>query len=266
MRKYKLAFETSQAFQALREKFLSEKRVRELDILRVRYETEAKELEIGQLKKQTTIQRRMTTGALTGLFFAGISLILAVRSVRFRTRVTRELANAYSRVEKLSQIDALTGLANRRAMIDSIKSEQTRSLRTGKRFSLIMADIDKFKQVNDRYGHACGDEVLFEVSRRLQAAFRKQDIISRWGGEEFLILLPETSLQGAVKVAEKTRVLIADTPVLWIGNPLKITLTLGVSEGGGVPIDDAVQMADKALYKGKRNGRNLVEFQSARTL
>jgi len=261
LRKYKQAFETSLAYQSLREEFLSEKRIRELDILRVRYETEAKELEIGQLKKQRAVQRRMTTGALTGLFFAGISLVLAVRNVRFRTRVNRELENAYSRVEKLSQLDTLTGLANRRAMMESIKSEQTRSSRTGKSFGLIMADIDKFKQVNDRYGHACGDEVLVEVSRRLQSAFREQDITSRWGGEEFLILLPETSLRGAVKVAEKTRALIADTPVLWNDRSLNITLTFGVSEGGSVPIDEAVQMADKALYEGKRNGRNRVESQ-----
>jgi len=265
MRKYKLAFETSLAFQALREKFLSEKRIHELDILRVRYETEAKELEIGQLKKERTVQRRMTTGALTGLLFAGISLVLAVRNVRFRTRVNRKLANAYSRVAKLSQIDTLTGLANRRAMMENIKSEQARSSRTGRNFGLIMADIDRFKLVNDLYGHTCGDEVLVEVSIRLQTAFREQDIISRWGGEEFLILLPETSLRGAAGVAEKTRTLMADTPVLWNGKSLNITLTFGVSEGGSVPIDEAVQMADKALYKGKRNGRNRVESQLSNT-
>ncbi|RKZ04034.1 hypothetical protein DRQ21_03985 [Candidatus Fermentibacteria bacterium] len=259
LRKYKQAFETSLAYQLLREEFLSEKRIRELDILRVRYETEAKELEIGQLRRDRTVQRRMIEGAVTGLVFAGISLVLAFRNVRFRKRANRELADAYSRVEKLSQLDTLTGLANRRAMMETINSEQTRSSRTGKSFGLIMADIDKFKQVNDRYGHACGDEVLVEVSRRLQSAFRKQDITSRWGGEEFLILLPETSLRGAVKVAEKTRALIADTPVLWNDKSLNITLTFGVSEGGAIPVDDAIQFADKALYKGKRNGRNRVE-------
>ncbi|MCD6587043.1 MAG: GGDEF domain-containing protein, partial [Candidatus Fermentibacteraceae bacterium] len=104
------------------------------------------------------------------------------------------------------------------------------------------------------------------VSRRLQAAFRDQDIISRWGGEEFLVLLPETSLRGALKVAEKTRALMADTPVLWNNKSLNITLTFGISEGGSVPIDEAIQMADKALYKGKSNGRNRVESQSSSTL
>ncbi len=265
MRKYKLAFETSLAFQALREKFLSEKRIHELDILRIRYETEAKELEIGRLKSERTVQRRMTTGALTGLLFAGVSLVLAIRNVRFRIKANRELASAYSQAEKLSQIDSLTGLANRRAMMESLNSEQARSARTGRSFSLIMADIDKFKQVNDRYGHACGDEVLVKISKKLQEAFRKQDMISRWGGEEFLILLPETFHQDAVRVAEKTRVFMAETPVLWKGRSLSITLTFGVSEGGGIPVDDAVRMADKALYKGKRNGRNRVEFQLTNT-
>jgi diguanylate cyclase (GGDEF)-like protein len=261
MRKYKLAFETSLAFQTLREEFLSEKRIRELDILRIRYETEVRQREIGQLRREGTVQRRVMTGAVMGLVFAGISLVLAFRNVRFRARANRKLADAYSRVEKLSQIDTLTGLANRRAMMKSLAEEQNRSKRTERSFGIIMSDIDDFKRINDHYGHACGDEVLVEVSRRLNMALRSNDIIARWGGEEFLILLPETTLKGAVKVAEKSRILIKHIPFKWGDNAINMTMTFGVSEGGTVPVDDAIQLADKALYRGKMNGKNRVGFQ-----
>jgi diguanylate cyclase (GGDEF)-like protein len=259
---YEKALETSLTFQKLSGELLSEKRIREIDILRVRYETEAKEREIELLRRERTIQRRMMVGAVVGLAFTGISLVLVYRNVRFRIRVNRELADAYSRVEKLSQIDTLTGLANRRAMMKSLAAEQTRSSRTGRTFGLIMTDIDDFKQVNDRYGHACGDEILVEVSKRLENALRNQDITSRWGGEEFLLLLPETSLHSAVKVANKTRALIEDTPFICSNVSINLTMTFGVSQGGIIPVEDAIQLADTALYRGKRTGKNSVNFQS----
>ena len=213
------------------------------------------------LRRERTIQRRMIAGALVGLAFAGISLALVYRNVRFRTRVNKELADAYSRVEKLSQADTLTGLANRRAMMKSLADEQARSSRTGRGFGLIMTDIDDFKQVNDRFGHACGDEILLQVAKCLENALRNQDIASRWGGEEFLLLLPETSLHSAVKVAEKTRALIANTPFIWNNISINLTMTFGVSTGGGIPVDDAVQLADTALYQGKHSCKNSVNFQ-----
>ena len=259
---YEKALETNLAFQKLNEELLSEKRVREIDILRVRYETEAKEREIELLRRERTIQRRMMVGAVLGLALTGISLALVYRNVRFRIRVNRELADAYSRVEKLSQADYLTELANRRAMMKSLAAEQTRSSRTGRGFGLIMTDIDNFKQVNDRFGHSCGDEILVEVSKRLVKALRNQDITSRWGGEEFLLLLPETSLQSAVKVAKKTRALIEDTPFICNNVSINLTMTFGVSEGGMISVENAVQLADTALYRGKRAGKNCVKFQS----
>ncbi|MCK5035162.1 MAG: GGDEF domain-containing protein [Candidatus Sabulitectum sp.] len=259
MRKYKKAMETILLFEKLRGEILSEKRTRELDILRIRYETEVKEHKIELLKKERTIQRRMILASVAGLALAGVSLILVYRNVRFRTRVNKELADAYSRVEKLSRSDSLTGLANRRAMMRSLSDEQTRSSRTGRRYGLIMADIDDFKRVNDRYGHACGDEVLVEVASRMKKALRSQDFASRWGGEEFLLLLPETSLIGAARVAEKIRESIAATPFLCEKISINMTMTFGVSEGGGVPVDHAIQQADAAMYRAKRKGKNRVD-------
>ncbi len=260
-KEFEKALETSLASQDLREDLLSEKRVRELDILRIRYETEAREREIEQLRTEKQIQRRMIAGTAAGLVFAGISLVLVYRNARFRSKINRELKDAYSRVEKLSKADSLTGLANRRAMMRSLEIEQNRSSRTGRSYGLIMADIDDFKKVNDRYGHSCGDEILIRVSRRLEKLLRKQDIISRWGGEEFLLLLPETSLRHSVEVAGKIRSLIKRTPFRCKNGSIRLTMTFGVSEGGKIPPDDAIQLADKALYRGKRLGKNCVSSQ-----
>ncbi len=260
---FEKALETNLTCQRITEEFLSENRVRELDILRVRYETEAKEWEIERLRREKTTQQKMIAAAAAGLFLAGVSLVLFYRNVRFRTRLNRELEEAYSRVERLSQIDTLTGLANRRAMMRSLSNEQTRSSRTGRDFGLIMADIDSFKQVNDRHGHACGDEVLIEVAKRVMQALRNQDVASRWGGEEFLLLLPETSLQSSVKVAEKIRILVEKTPFIWKNVSIHLSMTFGVSAGGMIPVDEAIQLADSALYQGKREGKNRVNSVSS---
>lgn len=255
---FEKALETNLNCHRIAEEFLSENRVRELDILRVRYETEAKEWEIERLRREKTTQQKMITAAAVGLVLAGVSLILFYRNVRFRARFNRELEEAYSRVERLSQIDTLTGLANRRAMMRSLSNEQTRSSRTGREFGLIMADIDSFKQVNDRHGHTCGDEVLIEVAKRVKQALRNQDVASRWGGEEFLLLLPETSLKSSIKVAEKIRILVENTPFLWKNVSIQLSMTFGVSAGGMIPVDEAIQLADSALYRGKRDGKNRV--------
>ncbi len=252
--------------QKLTDEVLAEKRVRQIDVLRLRYETESKEREIERLRRDRSIQRLMIAGAAAGLVLAGISLSSVYRSVRLRSRVNRELsakncelATAYSKVEELSRTDDLTGLANRRAMLERLRNEQARFARTGRSFGLILGDIDDFKSWNDKCGHACGDYLLAELSSRMKSAVREQDLVARWGGEEFLFLLPDTDRESAVKVAEKLRAMLLDKPFLWKGHRIDMTMTFGVCEGGRVPIDEALRMADTALYKGKRLGRNKVE-------
>lgn len=260
------AFTTIARQQRLHEEVLAEKRIRQIDVLRLRYETEAKEREIERLRRDRAVQRIMIFGAAAGLLLAGISLSSVYRSVRLRTRVNRELsgkntelAKAYERVEELSRTDDLTGLANRRAMVERLTGEQARSARNGRGFGLILGDIDNFKAWNDRYGHECGDAILEELSSRLRKALREQDLASRWGGEEFLILLPDTDLDGCAHVAEKLRAMICGKPFVWKGCMIDITMTFGACEGGHAPIDEALRAADGALYKGKHKGRNRVE-------
>lgn len=122
-----------------------------------------------------------------------------------------------------------------------------------------MIDIDKFKSVNDTYGHECGDLVLVSIARQLEVTLRQQDIVTRWGGEEFIILLPESDQAGALSVAEKIRSAINQTQHIYGDTSLSVTATLGVCvHNKNHPIDDTIHRADKALYRGKKSGRNCV--------
>ena len=127
--------------------------------------------------------------------------------------------------------------------------------------SIIMADIDHFKHVNDRHGHAAGDDTLQIVARRVKDALRTSDQVSRYGGEEFLILLPDTPLPEARLIAERVRQAVASTPVATRAGNLDITLSLGVASSteAGLSRDSLLAAADEALYRAKAGGRNRVE-------
>ena len=159
-------------------------------------------------------------------------------------------------LEKLSLTDGLTGLSNRRFLVQQLNEEALRFRRTKKEFSVIMADVDHFKQYNDTFGHPAGDEVLKKVARLLHASVRELDCVARYGGEEFCIMLPETDADGAAILAERIceRVAAAEFP------GQKITLSLGVAslpDNGDTP-DAVIAAADEALYQAKHEGRNRV--------
>ena len=171
--------------------------------------------------------------------------------------ITRE-ENALRELQRISSLDPLTGLLNRRAFMQSWRSERARALRQNTPLSLVIMDLDHFKQVNDRYGHQAGDDVLIHVAQVLQAHTRDSDIIARFGGEEFVMLLPDTDLRGAEEAAEKVRIALSDSPVRIAG-----THTLHVSFSAGVaqwvpeePFETLYKQADSALYQAKSAGRN----------
>jgi two-component system, cell cycle response regulator len=130
--------------------------------------------------------------------------------------------------------------------------------------SLIMFDLDHFKDVNDRYGHLCGDAVLANVGRRMKDVLRGSDLKCRYGGEEFLVLLPETPLHGARRVAETLRREIAERPIPWAGEALTVTASFGLTQAlpGEISIQSVVARADAALYRAKEEGRNCVRIAS----
>lgn len=155
--------------------------------------------------------------------------------------------------------DALTGVLNRRAVEEILLQETARAVRSGRGFAVAMIDLDHFKQINDRFGHAAGDEVLQSIASALHARLRATDALARWGGEEFLVLLPGTGIEDAVRVAEQLRGVAADTPLLRDGETVRLTLCVGVAIWAGEADPSmVVDRADDALYRAKREGRDRV--------
>lgn len=176
---------------------------------------------------------------------------------RVRER-TDELQRANAELVILARKDALTGLFNRRAAEDRMQEESVRNRRNKRVTSLVMVDIDYFKRVNDEFGHAAGDEALKSVAHCLGRHCRGSDFIARFGGEEFLILLSETPLAGAMHVAEKLRQSVSALQVPGVG---QVTISMGVAqsnEDGSGPLQDVLKAADEALYSAKERGRNRV--------
>ncbi|MEP4892238.1 MAG: diguanylate cyclase [Aliiglaciecola sp.] len=159
--------------------------------------------------------------------------------------------------EQQAMQDPLTSLPNRRAMQDYLDHEHNRAQRSKVNMSLLLCDIDHFKGVNDLYGHEGGDYVLKSLSELFTSTLRKQDKISRWGGEEFLFLLPETNEHDAHFLADKIRLKVAAHTFKYAGKEFNITLSIGVKEvTKNISVDKAISAADKYLYKAKENGRN----------
>jgi diguanylate cyclase (GGDEF)-like protein len=178
------------------------------------------------------------------------------RRVRERTR---ELVEANARLETLAITDPLTGAFNRRRLFELLDGERQRVLRGGEVMSLLMLDIDFFKKINDTYGHAAGDAVLRELVARCLAALRATDAVCRYGGEEFVALLPLTLLTGAANLAERLRAAIAGTPVYSGDTPIAVTVSIGVAEHQrGESAEQTLARADRNLYAAKENGRNRV--------
>ena len=158
--------------------------------------------------------------------------------------------------------DFLTQLPNRRSMIQRLESEVARFERNGQPFSLVLLDIDNFKAVNDSYGHDAGDAVLISVAESMRAWVRENDVLARWGGEEFLVLLTDTELQSAAEQAERLRKAFEAHSFGEQSGGIKITASLGVaSYRDGRSIDDCIKEADIALYRAKTHGRNRVVVQ-----
>jgi diguanylate cyclase (GGDEF)-like protein len=175
----------------------------------------------------------------------------------------REEVNERRRIEqvleRLSRTDYLTKVLNRRAMAQRLEQEIARCQRTGHGFCLILMDVDHFKRINDAHGHDAGDAVLTGVAERLRASVREADELARWGGEEFLILLPETRLDEAQELAERLRRVLAESAVGPAKRALAVTGSFGLAEyRGGEDLDACVKRADEALYRAKGEGRDRV--------
>jgi two-component system chemotaxis response regulator CheY len=176
-------------------------------------------------------------------------------------KLEEQLVQARQQMEILAMHDALTGLFNRRAIEEHAEAEFKLSLRKERPFSVIMLDVDHFKSVNDRFGHASGDLALQQVAKVLTEHLRSYDRVGRWGGEEFILFLSDTLLKDATMVAERLRATIAETKItLDNGETLTVHISLGVACSGGKfsSLAEMIDAADQALYKAKQTGRNRV--------
>lgn len=178
---------------------------------------------------------------------------------RLRSRLSdshRNLQQAFERIGELVIRDELTGVYNRRYLMEALAREQSRAERLGAPFAVCLIDIDRFKSINDSHGHATGDRVLKEFARLVPPELRAVDVHGRFGGEEFLIVLPGTGMAGAQACAERVRARAAAAAIP--GVP-QVTITVGVAVyAGKEPVSALLARADKALYEGKNSGRNRV--------
>ncbi len=170
------------------------------------------------------------------------------------------LQDALRQLAESNNRDGLTGVFNRRYLEESLEYEFTRARRYGHRLSVLLLDLDHFKRINDTHGHLAGDEVLRQAARRIASAVRNVDVVGRYGGEEFLVILPETDGDGAHVVAERIRALIAEQPVIYDDTAIDISTSIGLAtlDEHMAAYTDLIERADGALYRAKDNGRNQV--------
>lgn len=174
--------------------------------------------------------------------------------------ISLQNANLYAQMETMATRDALTSLPNRRSFMTRLSEAMARHKRSGRTFGVILTDIDKFKSVNDTYGHPVGDEVLRQVARAFRETLRETDMPARYGGEEFIVLLEETDMEGCEALANRLRVAVSELVFQSEQGPFQCTISMGI----GIWPDDnedageLIELADQALYYSKKNGRNQV--------
>ncbi|PSJ44781.1 GGDEF domain-containing protein [Zobellella endophytica] len=180
---------------------------------------------------------------------------------RISDRYQQNLLELNERLRQAALRDPLTGLANRRLLMARLQEEQERQRRTGEVFSLAMLDVDHFKRINDAFGHDAGDQVLCRMAGAIERQLRRYDLCARWGGEEFLILLPATPLAQARQMAERVMTAVREISLADIDEAIALTASIGLvqwrpDEG----IDGTIQRADSALIQAKRNGRDRLQM------
>jgi len=198
--------------------------------------------------------------AIGGLALAGLAIIILIARLQGRRE---QLTVLNTELTRLAAIDPLTGLRNRRAIDEYLHDALSAARRHDRPLSVLVMDVDHFKAINDTLGHHTGDAVLEHVARVLDEALRTEDAIGRWGGEEFLVVLPSTDEDGALRVTERLRRALAqDQPEDARSHGLTVTITIGAAEWRHEEMDELVRRADSALYLGKAAGRDNVQVSA----
>lgn len=180
----------------------------------------------------------------------------------FRQLIGASIGNVklFEKSQRLAQTDGLTGMFNHRTFYETLDNELRRSQRYGGTVAIIMADIDNLKPINDNFGHRAGDMTIRQISRRLQACIRQIDTAARYGGDEFAIILPNTSLEDATMVAERMVKMVSESPIIFDHQKINLSISVGVGQyESGTCAGDVARAADEALYAAKQAGKNTVK-------
>ena len=191
--------------------------------------------------------------------FDSNELKVRISAAKLQDQLRSGLASAQFRACR----DTLTGLFNRGGILEILAKELIRSSRTGSTLGVIVGDLDQFKEINDQYGHLAGDDVLKSVANAMLGMVRPYDAVGRYGGDEFLIVLPECGQEMAQKAAERIRGVLEETPIVTREGPVRVTMSFGVAAARGLTTtstDHVFKLADESLYRAKRKGRNGVEL------
>ncbi len=230
-----------------------------VDAMRATFDAEQRERLIELLQREANIaeleSRRQTTRLQASLTIAALlAVMIGLLYSKYRTKARLSVENS-----RAARRDPLTGLANRRDIREQIEQGIELQRKSGQTFSLLMADIDDFKPINDELGHEAGDQALIHMADILVAHVRGRDATARWGGEEFLLYLPDTTIDAAESVAINLQKAIAATPVMMGDRRTVLSMTFGATEfRPGQTVDDCIKRADQAMYRGKAEGKNRV--------
>jgi len=234
--------------------------------LQTRYNIEKKERELSLLMKEQGIRKlkikkyKMLSVLLIAVIINVVLLALAIRNrSRYKRHANVELKKRNQQLDALSKTDALTRLSNRRNIIEKIEYQQVAYERNGRPFTVLIADIDNFKKINDTFGHDAGDHILISLGNLIKDNIRKQDFVGRWGGDELILLLPDTPTKGGMILGEKIRTKVDKKSFFFNHHTLNTSLTIGVAEYRyDMGYTDLIKKADQALYNGKNLGKNCV--------
>jgi diguanylate cyclase (GGDEF)-like protein len=192
-----------------------------------------------------------------------VLITLATEALLIFRPMVRRIARYARELKRLATVDALTGTFNRHHFVERGEVEISRAQRTGNPPAVLMIDADHFKQINDRFGHAGGDAALRALGQALRDSLRPTDVLGRIGGEEFAIVLPQTSREGAIRLAERLRGAIAGLTIEFAGHTIPLTVSIGVATGKQSDLTALLRDADAALYQAKAAGRNRVDCVTA---